>query len=305
MAISAAEVKKLREITGAGMMDCKKALQEAEGDMDKAVEILRKKGIAKAAKKADRVASEGAVTVEISDDFKCATISEINSETDFVAQNDNFKELVKKATRHIHVTSPEGVEDLLQTEIDGVKFEEFMKAQIAKIGENIVVRRFDRICLEGNGVVNGYLHMGGKIGVIVAATCDKPEVCDSIKELLKDIAMHIAAMNPKYLDESAVPQNVLEKEAEIARAQLAKEGKPENIIEKIIPGKIKKFIEENTLLGQKFVKDDKKSVKEVLEAAAKAAGGSAKIVEFVRYELGEGIEKKQDDFAAEVAAQMK
>jgi len=305
MAISAAEVKKLRTMTGAGMMDCKKALQEAQGDMDKAVEILRKKGMAKAAKKADRVASEGAVTVEISDDFKCATISEINSETDFVAQNDNFKELVKKATKHIHVTAAESVEDLLQTEIDGVKFEEFMKAEIAKIGENIVVRRFDKICVEGNGVVNGYLHMGGKIGVIVAATCENGEVCDAIKDLLKDIAMHIAAMNPKYLDESAIPESVIEKEKEIAKAQLEKEGKPANIIEKIIPGKIKKFVEENTLLGQKFVKDDKKSVKQVLDEAAKAAGGTAKIIQFVRYELGEGIEKKQEDFAAEVAAQMK
>jgi len=305
MAVSAAEVKKLRTMTGAGMMDCKKALQEAQGDMDKAVEILRKKGIAKAAKKADRIASEGAVTVEISDDFKCATISEINSETDFVAQNDNFKELVKKATKHIHVTAAESVEDLLQTEIDGVKFEEFMKAEIAKIGENIVVRRFDKICVEGNGVVNGYLHMGGKIGVIVAATCENGEVCDAIKDLLKDIAMHIAAMNPKYLDESAIPESVIDKEKEIAKAQLEKEGKPANIIEKIIPGKIKKFVEENTLLGQKFVKDDKKSVKQVLDETAKAAGGTVKIIQFVRYELGEGIEKKQEDFAAEVAAQMK
>lgn len=305
MAITAAEVKKLREMTGAGMMDCKKALQEAQGDMDKAVEILRKKGIAKAAKKADRVASEGAVSLEISDDYKCATISEINSETDFVAQNDNFKQLVKKALKHIHITSPDSVEDLFQTEIDGVKFEEFMKAEIAKIGENIVVRRFDKICVEGSGVVNGYIHMGGKIGVIVAATCDKDEVCEAVKDLLKDIAMHIAAMNPKYLDESAIDESVLEKEKEIAKAQLEKEGKPANIIEKIIPGKIKKFIEENTLLGQKFVKDDKKSVKQVLDETAKAAGGTAKIVQFVRYELGEGIEKKQDDFAAEVAAQMK
>ena len=305
MNISAADVKKLRVATGAGMMDCKKALIEAEGDFDKAVEILRKKGIAKAAKKADRVASEGAITVEISDDFKCATISEINSETDFVAQNDNFKELVKKATKHIHVTEADTVEDLLQTEIDGVKFEEFMKAQVAKIGENILVRRFDKICVEGNGVVNGYVHMGGKIGVIVAATCDKAEVCDAIKDVLKDIAMHIAAMNPKYLDESAIPESVLEKEREIAKAQLEKEGKPANIIDKIIPGKIKKFVEENTLLGQKFVKDDKKTVKQILDEAAKAAGGTAKIIEFVRYELGEGIEKKQEDFASEVMSQIK
>ena len=305
MAITAAQVKELRERTGAGMMDCKKALQEAGGDMDKAIEILRKKGIAKAAKKADRVASEGTIAVEVSPDNKCATIVEVNSETDFVAKNENFKALVDKVKGHIATSTVESVEELYKSTIDGATFEEYMKAEIAKIGENIVVRRFDRICVEGNGIVSGYLHMGGKIGVIVAAVCDKEEVCGAIKDLLKDIAMHIAAMNPKYLDESSIPQEVIEKEKEIAAAQLEKEGKPANIIEKIIPGKIKKFIEENTLLGQKFVKDDKKSVKQVLDEAAKAAGGEAKIVRFVRYELGEGIEKKQEDFAAEVAAQMK
>ena len=305
MAISAAEVKKLRQMTGAGMMDCKKALQEADGDMDKAVEILRKKGIAKAAKKSDRVASEGTIAVEISPDYRCATIVEVNSETDFVAQNENFKNLVGKIKAHLQTSEVKTVEELYQTTIDGALFEDYMKAEIAKIGENIVVRRFEKVCMEGNGIVNGYLHMGGKIGVIVAATCDKPEVCDAIKELLKDIAMHIAAMNPKYLDEASIPAEVIEKEKEIAKAQLEKEGKPANIIEKIIPGKIKKFIEENTLLGQKFVKDDKKTVKQIIDEAAKAAGGSAKIVGFVRYELGEGIEKKQEDFAAEVAAQMK
>ena len=222
MAISAAQVKELRERTGAGMMDCKKALQEAGGDMEKAIEILRKKGIAKAAKKADRVASEGTISVEISPDNKCATIVEVNSETDFVAQNENFKNLVKKIKGHVATAGVESVEELYKTEIDGALFEEYMKAEIAKIGENIVVRRFDKICVEGNGVVNGYLHMGGKIGVIVAATCDKEEVCDAIKDLLKDVAMHIAAMNPKYLDEGSIPAEVIEKEKEIAKAQLEK-----------------------------------------------------------------------------------
>ncbi len=305
MAISAAQVKELRQRTGAGMMDCKKALQEANGDMDKAIEILRKKGIAKAAKKADRVASEGTIAVEISPDNKCATIAEVNSETDFVAQNENFKALVEKVKGHIATAGVESVEELYKTEIDGATFEEYMKAEIAKIGENIVVRRFDKLCVEGPGVVNGYLHMGGKIGVVVAATCDKEETCGAIKDFLKDVAMHIAAMNPKYLDAESVPVEVVEKEKEIAAAQLEKEGKPANIIEKIIPGKIKKFMEENTLLGQKFVKDDKKTVEQALNEAAEAAGGSAKIVGFIRYELGEGIEKKEEDFAAEVAAQMK
>ncbi|NPA04274.1 MAG: translation elongation factor Ts [Epsilonproteobacteria bacterium] len=305
MGISAKEVKELRERTGAGMMDCKKALQEANGDMEKAIEILRKKGIAKAAKKADRVAAEGTIAVEISPDYKCATIVEVNTETDFVAQNENFKKLVERVKSHIAEVGVESVEELYKTTIDGAIFEEYMKAEIAKIGENIVVRRFDRICVDGPGVVNGYLHMGGKIGVVVAAVCDKEEVCEAIKDLLKDVAMHIAAMNPKYLDENSIPQEVLEKEKEIARVQLEKEGKPANIIDKIIPGKIKKFVEENTLLGQKFVKDDKKSVAQVIQEAAKKAGGTAKIVKFIRYELGEGIEKKQEDFAAEVAAQMK
>ncbi|MRJ02649.1 MAG: translation elongation factor Ts [Epsilonproteobacteria bacterium] len=305
MAVTAAQVKELRERTGAGMMDCKKALQEANGDMEKAIEILRKKGIAKAAKKADRVASEGTIAVEIDADGKCASIVEVNSETDFVAKNENFQGLVERIKGQIAAKQVESVEELYRSEIDGVLFEEYMKAQIAKIGENIVVRRLDRICVDGPGIVSGYLHMGGKIGVIVAAACDREETCDSIKDLLKDIAMHIAAMNPRYLDESSIPQEVIEKEKEIARAQLEKEGKPANIIEKIIPGKIKKFVEENTLLGQKFVKDDKKSVQQVLQEAAKAAGGEVKIIGFVRYELGEGIEKKQEDFAAEVAAQMK
>ena len=305
MAITAAQVKELRERTGAGMMDCKKALQEAGGDMEKAIEILRKKGIAKAAKKADRVASEGTIAVEVSEDGKCATIVEVNSETDFVAKNENFKALVEKVKGHIAASEVKTVEELYATTIDGVTFEEYMKEEIAKIGENIVVRRFDRICVDGPGAVAGYLHMGGKIGVIVAAACDSEKTCEAIRPLLKDIAMHIAAMNPKYLDEAAIPADVIEKEKEIAAAQLEKEGKPANIIEKIIPGKIKKFVEENTLLGQKFVKDDKKSVQQILEEAAKAVGGTAKIIKFVRYELGEGIEKKQDDFAAEVAAQMK
>ncbi|MRI84009.1 MAG: elongation factor Ts [Nitratiruptor sp.] len=306
MAITAAQVKELRARTGAGMMDCKKALQEAGGDMEKAIEILRKKGIAKAAKKADRIASEGTIAVEVAPDGRCGTIVEVNSETDFVAKNEEFQELVNRVKSHIATSGVETVEALYESTIDGVTFEEYMKAQIAKIGENIVVRRFDRICVqEGPGLVSGYLHMGGKIGVIVAAACDKEETCQQIQGILRDIAMHIAAMNPRYLDAESIPAEVIEKEKEIARAQLEKEGKPANIIEKIIPGKIKKFIEENTLLGQKFVKDDKKSVQQALEEAAKAAGGSAKIVGFVRYELGEGIEKKQEDFAAEVAAQMK
>jgi len=304
MAVTAAMVKELRQMTNAGMMDCKKALTETNGDMDAAVEWLRKKGLSSAAKKAGRVASEGAISIEISEDSRKGTIAEINSETDFVAQNDNFKALVKKATRHIHCSTATTVEDLLETEIDGTRFEEFLKGEIAKIGENIVTRRFVTVNAGENGVVEGYIHGNGRVGVLVAAKCDSDKTCEAVRPTLKNIAMHIAAMNPAYLDEDAVPAEVIEKEKEIAIEQLKKEGKPENIWDKILPGKIKRFLKDNTLVNQPFVMDDKKTVGEVLNAAAKEAGGTAKIVEFIRFELGEGIEKKEEDFAAEVAAQM-
>jgi len=304
MAVTAAMVKELRQMTNAGMMDCKKALTETNGDMDAAVEWLRKKGLSSAAKKAGRVASEGAISIEISEDSRKGTIAEINSETDFVAQNDNFKALVKKATRHIHCSTATTVEDLLKTEIDGTRFEEFLKGEIAKIGENIVARRFVTVDAGENGVVEGYIHGNGRVGVLVAAKCDSDKTCEAVRPALKNIAMHIAAMNPAYLDEDAVPAEVIEKEKEIAIEQLKKEGKPENIWDKILPGKIKRFMKDNTLVNQPFVMDDKKTVGEVLNASAKEAGGTAKIVEFIRFELGEGIEKKEEDFAAEVAAQM-
>ena len=304
MAVTAAMVKELRQMTNAGMMDCKKALTETNGDMDSAVEWLRKKGLSSAAKKAGRVASEGAISIEISEDSRKGTIAEINSETDFVAQNDNFKALVKKATRHIHCSTATTVEDLLETEIDGTRFEEFLKGEIAKIGENIVARRFVTVDAGENGVVEGYIHGNGRVGVLVAAKCDSDKTCEAVRPALKNIAMHIAAMNPAYLDEDAVPAEVIEKEKEIAIEQLKKEGKPENIWDKILPGKIKRFMKDNTLVNQPFVMDDKKTVGEVLNASAKEAGGTAKIVEFIRFELGEGIEKKEEDFAAEVAAQM-
>jgi elongation factor Ts len=291
MAVTAAMVKELRQMTNAGMMDCKKALTETNGDMEAAVEWLRKKGLSSAAKKAGRIASEGAISIEISDDRRKGTIAEINSETDFVAQNDNFKALVKKATLHVHCETADTVEDLMQTTIDGTTFEEFLKGEIAKIGENIVMRRFITVDAGENGTVEGYIHGNGKVGVLIAAKCDSDATCEAIRPTLKNIAMHIAAMNPQYLDEEAVPAEVIEKEKEIAIEQLKKEGKPEKIWDKILPGKIKRFLKDNTLVNQPFVMDDKKTVGEVLEEAAKAAGGSAKIVEFIRYELGEGIEK--------------
>ncbi len=303
--VTAKMVKELRELTGAGMMDCKKVLVQTGGDIQKAIEELRKKGLGKAAKKADRLASEGSITVKISDDFKKATISEINSETDFVAKNEKFKQMREAVTSHIHENEITTNEELLQTQIEGTSFEEYLKTQIATIGENLVVRRFATIKVGENAIVNGYLHSNGKVGVILAAKCDSEKTCEGIKDLLKNIAMHAAAMAPKYLNESSIPAEVLAKEEEIAKAQLQKEGKPEKIWDKIIPGKLAKFKSENTLLGQKFVMDDKKSVGEVLKEKAKELGGEAEIIEYIRFELGEGLEKKSEDFASEVAAQLK
>jgi elongation factor Ts len=300
--ITAKMVKDLRAKTGAGMMDCKKALVEANGDEEKAIEVLRKKGLANADKKGSRNAAEGVVNIAISDDYKTATISEINCETDFVAKNADFQEFVTTTTEHIQKTEPADVDALLNGEFKGAKFEEELKTIIAKIGENIVVRRFATIKTDENGIVNGYVHMGGKVGVIVAASCDKPETAEALKNTLKDIAMHAAAMAPKYINPEAIPTEDIEKEKEIAKAQLLKEGKPENIIEKIIPGKIKKFESENCLTKQAFVKDDKKTVEEVLSEAAKSVDGKAKLVEYIRYEMGEGLTKNGCTLAAEVAA---
>ena len=300
--ITAKMVKDLRTKTSAGMMDCKKALVEANGDEEKAIEVLRKKGLANADKKGDRNAAEGVVNVTISDDYKTATISEINCETDFVAKNADFQEFVTATTEQIQKTEPVDVEALLNGEFKGAKFEEELKTIIAKIGENIVVRRFTTIKADENGVVNGYVHMGGKVGVVVAAACDKPETAEAVKEILRDIAMHAAAMNPKYLNPESIPAEDLEKEKDIAKAQLEKEGKPANIIEKIIPGKIKRFESDNCLTKQAFVKDDKKTVEQVLADAAKAVNGEAKLVEYVRYEMGEGLTKNGCTLAAEVAA---
>jgi len=302
--ITAALVKQLREITDAGMMECKKALVEVGGDLEAAIEHLRKTGLLKAAKKTNRSASEGAITIKVADDFKKATISEINSETDFVAQNDAFKELTTKATELIYQESVSSTQELMSKTIDGVLFEDYIKSQISKIGENIVVRRFETLRCEGSCAFNGYLHSNNKVGVLVGAKCDSDATAKAIAETLREIAMHAAAMKPKFLNESAIDEETIEKEKEIAKAQLIQEGKPENMLEKILPGKIKKFYEENTLVNQKFVKDDKKSIKQILDEAAKSAGGSAELIAYVRYELGEGIEKKACDFASEVAAQL-
>ncbi len=306
MAVTAAQVKALREKTGAGMMDCKKALVEANGNEEKAIEILRKKGLAKAAKKADRNAAEGRIEIYITPDMKKGSIVEVNCETDFVAKTDEFVEFVSETVKTINVNDIANVDELNKAQFGEGTFEEELKVKIAKIGENIVVRRMGTIIAPENGIVNGYIHAGGKVGVLVAAACDKPETCEAIKSTLKDIAMHIAAMKPAYLNPESVPEDVIEKEKEIAKAQLLKEGKPEQVIEKIIPGKIKKFYQESCLTEQEYVKAEKKeSVAEALNKAAKAVGGSAKLVDFIRFEVGEGLVKNACNMADEVAEALK
>ena len=304
--ITAAMVKDLRAKTGAGMMDCKKALVEAEGNEEKAVEILRKKGLAKAAQKADRNAAEGRIEINITSEFKKGSMVEVNCETDFVAKTDEFVEFTDEITKTINANDISDIETLNKTSFGESSFEEELKTKIAKIGENIVVRRIATIKAPENGIVNGYIHAGGKVGVLVAAACDSDKTCEAIKETLKDIAMHAAAMRPAYLNPDSVPADVLEKEKEIAKAQLLKEGKPEKVIEKIIPGKIKRFYQDNCLTEQEFVKAEKKeSVAEALNKAAKAAGGSATLVDFIRFEVGEGLVKNACNMAEEVAAALK
>jgi len=304
--ITAAQVKALREKTGAGMMDCKKALVEANGDEEKAIEILRKKGLSKAAKKADRNAAEGRVEIYITPEMKKGSIVEVNCETDFVAKTDEFVEFVNETVKTINANDIDDAESLNKAPFGEGTFEEELKVKIAKIGENIVVRRMATITAPENGIVNGYIHAGGRVGVLVAAACDSEKTCDAIKDTLKDIAMHIAAMKPQYLNPQSVPADVIEKEKEIAKAQLLKEGKPENVIDKIIPGKIKKFYQDVCLTEQEYVKAEKKeSVAEALNKAAKAAGGSAKLVDFIRFEVGEGLVKNGCTLADEVAEALK
>ncbi|MEF3191835.1 MAG: translation elongation factor Ts [Campylobacterales bacterium] len=303
-AVTSELIKELRERTGAGLMDCKKALTEVDGDIEAAIDWLRKKGLATAAKKAGREACEGVVTVKISDDYKKGTLVEVNCETDFVAQNDVFNEFAKEVTDHIFTVAPTSLEELAESQIKGVQFADHLSVVISRIGENIVVRRFASIEAGENGVVNGYIHGNGKIGVLVSAACDSEKTAAHIRDALKDVAMHIAALNPSYLDETRIPAEDLAREEEIAKEQLRKEGKPEAMWDKIIPGKLMKFKKETCLVHQPFVKDDSKSVAQFVSEKAKDVGGTATLAEFIRFEMGEGLTKKACDFAAEVAAQL-
>ena len=295
MAFTAKDVMKLREMTGCGMMDCKKALTEADGDMDKATEILREKGMAKAVKKSGRIAAEGLVDIVVENGV--AAMIEVNSETDFVAKNDEFVSMVKDFAKQVIAENPADVEALLASSIGGATVKDILTEKIAKIGENMNLRRFARF--EGNVV--DYIHMGGKIGVMVKVEADLSN--DAAVAAAKDVCMQIAAMNPTYMDKSVVPAEDVEKEKGFIIAQMKEDpknaNKPENILEKMVEGKIGKFFEESCLLQQKFVKDDKTTVEKYL------AANGVKLVDYVRFEKGEGLEKKEDDFAAEVASMAK
>lgn len=292
MAITAGMVKELRAKTGAGMMDCKKALTETDGDMDQAVDYLREKGISKAAKKADRVAAEGLSSVLI--EGNKAVILEINAETDFVAKNENFQTLVKDVASYLLSEEPADVDTALaSTYKDGVTLQDYLNDQIAKIGEKISLRRFEIVKKSDNDSFGSYLHMGGRIGVLtlLEGTTDD--------QAAKDVAMHIAAINPSYTSRDQVPQEEADREREVLKQQALNEGKPENIVEKMVEGRINKYFEQICLLDQEFVKDpDQKVGKYVKSFGAEVKG-------FVRYEVGEGMEKREDNFAEEVMSQVK
>lgn len=354
MEITAKLVKELRETTGAGMMECKKALQEVNGDMEKAIEFLREKGLAKAAKKSSKVAAEGLITLVIDENHKKAALTEVNSQTDFVAKNENFISLTKKVTEHIYNNEIKNIEQLNASTIDSVNFEEFIKLQISNIGENIVVRRvsFAKADSESD-LILGYVHFNKKVGVILKAKCDSEKTKEASKDLIQNICMHISAMKPKFLSYndldkefvekeylalkgsiekeneeltrlgkqlkrvpkfgsmSQITEDVLKQEEEILKEELKKQGKPEKIWDKILPGQIERFIKDNTLIdqqyalfSQQYVLDDSKTVLQAVNDKAKELGGKIEIVEYTRFEVGEGIEKKEEDFAEEVKKQM-
>ncbi|EOD8360259.1 translation elongation factor Ts [Staphylococcus aureus] len=290
--ISAKLVKELRKKTGAGMMDCKKALTETDGDIDKAIDYLREKGIAKAAKKADRIAAEGLVHVETKGND--AVIVEINSETDFVARNEGFQELVKEIANQVLDTKAETVEALMETTLpNGKSVDERIKEAISTIGEKLSVRRFAIRIKTDNDAFGAYLHMGGRIGVLTVVEGSTDE------EAARDVAMHIAAINPKYVSSEQVSEEEINHEREVLKQQALNEGKPENIVEKMVEGRLRKYLQEICAVDQDFVKNPDVTV----EAFLKTKGG--KLVDFVRYEVGEGMEKREENFADEVKGQMK
>ncbi|MCM3759477.1 translation elongation factor Ts [Alkalihalobacillus oceani] len=292
MAVTASMVKELREKTGAGMMDCKKALTETGGDMEKAVDFLREKGMASAAKKADRVAAEGLALVKT--EGNKAVIVEVNSETDFVAKNENFQKLVDELAGHVLTNAPASVEEALgQSFKDGQTVQDYISSSIAKIGEKISLRRFEIVEKQDGDVFGEYLHMGGRIGVLTVIGNSQDG------ELAKDIAMHVAAIKPTYVSRDEVAAEEVEREREVLKQQALNEGKPENIVEKMVEGRLSKFFEQVCLLDQPFVKDGDHKVGKYVQSKG------AEVKSFIRYEVGEGMEKREDNFAEEVMSQVK
>ena len=303
MAFTAKDVQNLREKTGCGMMDCKKALTEANGDMDRAVELLREKGLAAQAKKATRIAAEGVVYTYVDEAKKVGVVIEVNAETDFVAKNDSFQAFVASCAKVVAEQNPASVEELLACKADEqFTVEEALREKILTIGENMKIRRFERY--EGDVVT--YVHGGGRIGVMVKFEADEAVSSnEGFKAMAKDVAMQIAAANPAYLNKEAVPADEIAKEKEILTQQAINEGKPANIAEKMVMGRINKYYKEVCLLEQPFIKDGDITVGKYIENSAKEMGGAAKAVSFVRFEKGEGLEKREDNFADEVASMMK
>lgn len=308
MAFTAKDVQALREKTGVGMMDCKKALVASDGDMDKAIDFLREKGLAAATKKASRVAAEGAVIAYTDEAKKVSVLIEVNSETDFVAKNEKFQDFVLSVAKTVANENPTSVDDLLATKLDGSDriVQENLQDMVLSIGENMKVRRFERV----EGVTATYIHAAGSVGVMVMFdTDDNTAACAEFKEMGKDVAMQIAAMNPSYLDEASVPASVIDHEKEIMKSQLAEDpkmaGKPDMVLAKIVEGKIGKYYKENCLLEQAFVKDGDMSVAKYVESVAKKLGVNIAVTSFIRYAKGEGIEKREDNFADEIASMIK
>lgn len=305
--ITAALVKELRERTNAGMMDCKKALVESDGDMDKAIDWLREKGLAQAAKKAGRIAAEGAVVAYMTPCGCTGALVEVNCETDFVANTDNFKNFANAVAKHVALANPADLDELMKQKFvddESKTIEDMVSDATVAIGEKITVRRFARY--ETEGVVSSYIHMGGKVGVMVeVATDEVGKNSDLVKEFAHDVCLQIAAAKPEAVRREEVDADKLAKEAEIQRAKAIESGKPEKIVDRIVAGQIEKYYKEVCLLDQQFVKDGDKTITSLMNETAKAAGTTLDIVRYVRFERGEGIEKRKDDLVAEIAAMKK
>ena len=306
MAITASMVKELREMTGVGMLECKKALTETDGDMEKAVEYLREKGLAASAKKAGRIASEGLVDIYVSDDKKTAAIVEVNSETDFVAKNQTFKDYVANVAKQAASSSAANMDEFFEEKWsldEAFTVKEALSQQVAVIGENLNIRRFEKFVRETSGSLVSYVHGGGRIGVLIELACEKEAA--ELEELGKNVAMQIAALNPKFIAVDNVPADFIEKEKEILTQQAKNDpknaSKPDNIIEKMITGRLQKEMKEICLVEQPYVKDGDMSVKQYIDSVAKVVGAPITISRYVRFETGEGLAKKEENFAEEVA----